>query len=79
MPQDDKSVSSVELLQCIAQAKGKRLRASSLLGKIVPFFSFIPIIKKAYGGLEYDYTLSQACGFNYVIIPFEKGIRETVS
>ena len=79
MPQDDKVVSSVELIRAIAEARGKKMRTSAILGLFVRLFSFVPIIKKAYGGVEYDENLSKVEGVSYVIIPFDKGIASTVS
>ncbi len=78
-PQDDKTVSANELLQAIAVGLGKKYRASRVLGILVRWFHFIPLVKKAYGGVEYTMSLSTLDKIKYVIVPFEEGIRRTVS
>lgn len=39
---------------------------------------FIPLVNKAYGGVEYSKTLSDIEGMDYVVVPFEEGMRKTV-
>lgn len=77
-PQDDKSVSANELLQAIALGIGKKYRSSSFLGIFVRLICFMPIVKKAYGGIAYDTNLSTINKINYVVVPFEEGIRRTM-
>ena len=78
-PQDDKAVSANELLQVIADGIGKKLVESRFLGLFVRLFHFLPIVKKAYGGIEYSKELSTVKGINYVVVPFEEGMRRTVA
>ncbi len=78
-PQDDKSVCANELLCAIAKGLGKKYRSSSLLGYGVRLMSFLPIVKKGYGGIEYDKRLSNIQGLDYVVVPFEEGIKRTVA
>lgn len=78
-PQDDKTVSANELLKAIAVGLGKKYRASRVLGMLVRWGHFIPLVKKAYGGVEYTMSLSTLDKIKYVIVPFEEGIRRTVS
>lgn len=78
-PQDDKSVSANELLCAISKGLGRTYRSSSLLGYGVRLMSFLPIIKKGYGGIEYDKRLSTIQGLDYVVVPFEEGIKRTVA
>lgn len=78
-PQDDRAVSANELLEAIANGIGKKYRSSWLIGLIVRFFCFIPFVKKAYGGLAYSKILSTIPGLDYVIVPFDEGIKRTVS
>lgn len=78
-PQDDRAVSANELLEAIANGIGKKYRPSWLLGLIVRFFCFIPFVKKAYGGLAYAKLLSTIQGLDYVIVPFDEGIKRTVT
>lgn len=78
-PQDDKAVNANELLQAILYGIGKKYRSSRLLGLFVRLFSFLPIVNKAYGGIEYARSLSDVEGINYVVVPFEEGMRRTVA
>ena len=77
-PQDDKAVSANELLKTMATAMGKKYRSSRFLGFVVRVLSFMPIIKKAYGGIAYDRDLSTIYKCPYVVVPFEEGIRRTL-
>lgn len=78
-PQDDKAVSANELLKVIADGIGKKYRSSWLLGLGVRLLSFLPIVNKAYGGIEYARSLSTIKGLDYVVVPFEEGMRRTVA
>lgn len=77
-PQDEKAVSANELLCAIANGIGKKYRESRFLGYFVRLLNFIPLVKKAYGGVEYSQSLSSIDGENYVIVPFNEGIKRTV-
>ena len=79
MPQDDKAVSAVEITTAIARGLGKKPRTSRLLGLIVHLGCFVPLIQKAYGGVEYDMNLSRIEGMDYVVVPFEEAIKRTIS
>ena len=78
-PQDKKAVNANELLEAIAKGIGKKYRDSRLLGLILRLFCFIPLVKKAYGGVEYAQSLSDIDGVEYVVVPFEEGMKRTVS
>lgn len=78
-PQDDKAVSANELLETISKGIGKKYHSSRLLGLGIRSLSFLPLVKKAYGGVEYSKKLSTIENLNYVIIPFEEGMRRTVN
>lgn len=77
-PQDDKAVSANELLQTISKGLGIKYRSSWLLGLCVRLLHFIPLVNKAYGGIEYARSLSDIDGLDYVVVPFEEGMRRTV-
>ena len=77
-PQDKKAVNANELLEAIAKGIGKQYRSSRFLGLLVNLLHFVPLVKKAYGGLEYDQKLSTITGLDYVVVPFNEGIRRTV-
>lgn len=78
-PQDDKAVSANELLRSIANGIGRKSRSSWLLGLCVRLLHFIPFVNKAYGGVEYAHSLSDIDGLDYVVVPFEEGMRRTVA
>lgn len=78
-PQDEKAVSANELLEVISKGLGIKYRSSRLLGYLLRAVSFIPIVNKAYGGVEYAKELSEINGVDYVVVPLEEGMRRTVS
>lgn len=78
MPQDDKAVSAVEITTAIARALDMKPRNSRLLGLAVHLGSLVPLIQKAYGGVEYDMSLSHIEGMDYVIVPFDEAILRTI-
>lgn len=78
-PQDDKAVSANELLRVIADGIGRKYRSSWLLGLGVRLLRFIPLVNKAYGGVEYSTSLSDIDGLDYLVVPFEEGMRRTVA
>lgn len=78
-PQDDKAVSANELLEAISKGLGLKYHSSRLLGYLLQAVSFIPLVNKAYGGVEYAKELSSIKGVDYVVVPFEEGMRRTVS
>ncbi len=77
-PQDDIAVSANEILSAICEGIGKKYRSSRILGWFVKLVSFMPIINKAYGGIEYDKELSTIDGLDYVVVPFKEAMRRTV-
>lgn len=78
-PQDEKAVNANELMEAIAKGIGKKYQDSRLLGQFLRLFSFIPLINKAYGGVEYAQSLSDIDGIDYVVVTFEEGMSRTVS
>lgn len=78
-PQDEKAVNANELMEAIAKGIGKKYRDSRSLGLFLRLFSSISLINKAYGGVEYAQSLSDIDGIDYVVVPFEEGMRRTVS
>lgn len=77
-PQDDEIPNANRLLEVICKGIGKKYRASKFLGLCLRLVSFIPLVKKAYGGIEYSQTLSIIPGYNYQVVTFEEGIKRTV-
>lgn len=78
-PQDEKSVNANTLMKAIAEGMGKKRWISRILGWGVRLMSFLPLVQKAYGGVEYSKSLSDIEGIDYVVVPFEEGIRRTVN
>ena len=78
MPQDEYPVSAVDICTMIAHGLGKKIYKSFILGLIVRLLNFIPLFKKAYGGIEYDIRLSHIEGMNYAIVPSEEAIIRTI-
>lgn len=78
-PQDDEKPNANELLQTISEGLGKKYYDSRLLGLCMQIFSFIPIVKKAYGGISYSRNLSEIKGHNYIVVSFKDGMKRTVA
>lgn len=79
MPQDKIAVSAVDLMSSIAGCIGKKKIKSRFLGVGIYILSFLPVIKKAYGGVAYSELMSAYYENKYVVVPFEEGIRRTIS
>jgi len=77
-PQDDVSVSANEILSTISEGIAKKYRSSKVLGWFVKLIRFLPIVNKAYGGIEYDKELSTIDGLDYVVVPFKEAMKRTV-
>lgn len=77
-PQDDETPNANRLLEVICMGIGKKYHCSRLLGLCLQLISFVPLIKKAYGGIEYSRKLSDIPGQNYVVVPFEEGMKKSV-
>lgn len=77
-PQDDEIPNANRLLEVICKGIGKKYRSSRLLGLCLRLVSFVPLVKKAYGGIEYSRKLSDIPGVDYVVVPFEEGMKRTV-
>lgn len=78
-PQDEVAVSAGELMRTVADGLGLRRSYSSLSGGMVKLFRFLPVVKKIFGGLEYDRSLSEFPDMDYVVVPFSEAMRKTVS
>lgn len=78
-PQDDEIPNANRLQEVICKGMGKKYRSSKLLGFCLRLACFVPLVKKAYGGIEYSRKLSDIPGMNYVVVPFEEGMRRTVN
>lgn len=79
MPQDERSVSAVELMKTMSKVIGKEKKVSKLLGLGVSMLRFIPVVKKAYGGIEYRCELSDSYFGKYQTISFAQAIEKTLN
>lgn len=78
-PQDDEIPNANRLLEVICKRIGKKYRSSKFLGICLRMISFIPLVKKAYGGIEYERGFSEIPGYSYQVVSFEEGMRRTFS
>lgn len=78
-PQDDEIPNANRLLEVICKGIGKKYRSSRFLGWCLCLMSFVPLVKKAYGGIEYCRKLSDIPGMDYIVVPFEEAMKRTVS
>lgn len=78
-PQDPCSVNAVNILDAIADGIKVKRHHSRLLGIGIHLLGFLPIVKKAYGGIEYSTELSDLFDGKYQMIPFREGIRRTLA
>lgn len=79
MPQDDRAVSAVELMDYLADGLGIRRRKLHFVAPFIHLISFMSIVNKAYGGVEYSPELSEVSGIDYRVVDIREGIRRTVS
>lgn len=79
MPQDGVPVSAIELMTAIADSAGLRKRKSRILGIGIYLLSFLPIVKKAYGGVAYSEEMTVYFNNQYVVVPFAEGIRRSIN
>ena len=77
MPQDDRPISAVELMEGIAKALGIRRRRSNLLGFFMRVLCWTSIVRKAYGGVMYDQELSSIV-FPHHAVSFEDAINRSI-
>ena len=77
-PQDDESITAVKLMEYISEALGRKKKTSRILGLFANFLSFLPIVKKGFGGVSYDREISHQDDLNYLVVPCKEGIKRTV-
>lgn len=77
-PQDDETPCAARLLEVICNGIGKKPRMSKFLSLCLRMVSFAPLVTKAYGGIAYARELSKIPGHDYVVVPFEEGMKRTV-
>jgi len=77
LPQDDCAPSAVYLVHQIREIFGKKTHDSRVLGAVVRLCGGIQIVKKIYGGIQYDYSVSGCFDNKYQIVSFTDGLYAT--
>lgn len=77
-PQDNKTISAAELMSLLAKSAGIAKRSSKLLGIGIYLLSFVSLIRKAYGGVEYDMKISDYFNGKYQVVSTEEAIVRTI-
>lgn len=77
-PQDQKVLSSYELMCLMRSVNQRSLRTSKLLGNILKLFSKLSIMKKIYGGILYDEKLTSIPGIDYHVVGVDEGLNYTL-
>lgn len=77
-PQDDKAVSAVEIMECISEILKLKKKRCKILGKMMKLLSFVPLVKKGYGGVAYAKDISQLDDIDYIRITFKEAMERTV-
>lgn len=77
LPQDDAIPSTVDIIRIIRESFGKRTHYSRILGLFVMACKSLPLIKKIYGGIQYDMKSSNCFDKKYQIISFSQGMKHT--
>ena len=78
LPQDNVTVSAVELMAAISNAIGLNKKKSKPLGLLLRPFSFLPLVVKGYGGIAYPLSASKYYDWDYVIVPFQDAIKQSI-
>lgn len=78
MPQDDHSVNATQLMFLISKGLGLKKRKSKIMGLGIYILRFLPLVKKAYGGIEYCEELSNYFNNVYQVVSVEEAIGRTV-
>lgn len=78
LPQDDKAVSAVELMDAISSTIGLKKKKSPIFGLFPRLLSFVPLTVKGYGGIAYPKSASTYDGLDYIVVPFQEAIRKSL-
>ena len=77
-PQDDYAPNTVEMIELIRTANGRKTNKSKFLGKLVKLFSKLSLINKIYGGIKYADEMSDIFEKKYQKVDFKKGMKITI-
>lgn len=78
LPQDERQISSVELIKIIADGKGYKIYFSKFLGYFIRLFRWTNIVKKVYGGVSYDSILSSFDIGDYNVVSLNTGVTSSI-
>jgi len=76
-PQNKEYVKTSEMVKVIAEVHGKKIKLVKIFNPLIFLFSGIGIIKKLFGNLTYDKSLSNFYNFDYQIRDFKESIEIT--
>lgn len=77
-PQDSTSISAVEIMQYVSESLGLKKKTSAFWGLFIYPVSFLPLVRKGYGGVAYGEDDSHCIEFDYQIVSSREGIKRTV-
>lgn len=77
LPQDDYIPNTVDLIKIIRVVNGRKPHFSKFMGLFMKMFKIISVVKKIYGGVCYDKTVSDGFDNKYQIVSFAKGMELT--
>jgi len=77
-PQDSASISAVEIMQYISEALKLNKKTSNFWGLGLYLMSFLPLVRKGYGGVTYREDESHSEEFDYQLVSSKEGIERTV-
>lgn len=78
LPQDERPLSSVDLICAMRNAMGKKTHGSKALGRLVSCCRASAIVQKAYGGVAYQVAQEPFAG-EYRVVSIEDAMRATVA
>lgn len=79
LPQDDVIPTAVQLMAEIYRGMGKRVRQSTMLGRLLSILPKVSVVRKVYGGIEYSAEISDCFENRYVVVPFREAVKRTVN
>lgn len=76
-PQDDFIPSTNDLIKIISEITGSKIHFTKFLGICIKPFRFISVVNKLYGGVSYDYAISDSFDYKYQTVSFMDGMKQT--
>lgn len=78
LPQDREPISAIQLMEGIASGMGRKIQFSKLLGLPIYLIAFVPLVKKAYGGIAYSKETSAYFSNRYCVVSFQDAVKYTL-